>query len=147
MLDATPAARTVRILVVDADADTRGLWRERLLQDDCVVLEASDGREALTKIFDDVPSLVITELRLPFVDGCSLCEISRQHRMTVRMPVLILTTETRPAELARMRQHADAVLTKMSSPEVIAAEVKRLIAVARQVRPTLDGTTEGRGAI
>jgi DNA-binding response OmpR family regulator len=140
MRDGSLSARTSRILVVDADDDTRLLWRQALVQDGCVVLEASDGREALTKVFDDVPSLVITELRLPFVDGLSLCEILRQDRMTANVPVLIVTTETRPAELHRARQHADAVLTKPTQPDGMLAEVKRLIERSDDGREILSPT-------
>ena len=138
-VDARPSAPTKRILIVDSDDRTRQLWREALLHDEGLVLEASDGREALTKVFDDVPSLVVTELCLPFVDGLSLCEILRRDPTTARVPILIVTTETRPVELDRVRHYADAVLTKPVPPEIMVTEVRRLIT------PSSDGKRPSPG--
>jgi hypothetical protein len=50
MRDGRLSAPTARILVGAAEDDTRLLRREALVQDGCVVLEASDGRDALTKV-------------------------------------------------------------------------------------------------
>lgn len=75
-----------------------------------------------------VPSLVVTKLRLPFVDGFALCEILRRDRTTANVPILVVTTETRPEEGNRARQLADAVLLKPTMPEMIVSEIRRLIA-------------------
>ena len=41
------------------------------------------------------PSLLITELRLPFIDGDALCDILRRDHMTKRVPILVVTSDAR----------------------------------------------------
>src|SRR5258708_7504780 len=122
------ARSTPRVLVVDADADNRELYRESLTLAGWSVAEASDGREALVQALASKPSLIITEIRLPFIDGVALCEILRRDRLTATVPILVVTGETRAVELARATQAgADAVLLKPSDPDVIVAEMNRLL--------------------
>ena len=64
-----------RILIVDASDDTRELYRQSFQLSGCHVVEASDGRDALAKALGSPPSLVVTEISLPFLDGYALCEI------------------------------------------------------------------------
>jgi len=61
----TFAAASRRVLVADPDADTRTLYQLALPPAGCSVIEAGDGRDALTKALAEPPTLLITELRLP----------------------------------------------------------------------------------
>jgi len=118
-----------RILVADTDAASRELYRRCLTG--CDVVEALDGREALTKALVRVPALVITELSLPIMDGLALCEVLRQDRTTRPTPILVVTAETSEQTIARAQQVADAVLCKPTSVEVFRAECQRLFAKSR----------------
>ena len=60
--DLRPLAPIPRILVVDANDDTRELYRQSFQLSGCHVVEASDGRDALTKALVSPPSLVVTEI-------------------------------------------------------------------------------------
>jgi CheY-like chemotaxis protein len=134
-----PAA-SPRVLVVDADDDTRALYRQSLTLAGCSVVEAADGREALVKALTRRPALVVMELRLPLIDGVSLCQILRQDRTTADVPILVVTAEARVLELERMRRAgADAVLVKPSTPEAILTEMHRLLARSTIHRPLPSG--------
>jgi CheY-like chemotaxis protein len=99
------------------------------------VLEAADGHDALVKALVRSPSLVVTELGLPLLDGFALCEILRRDRATREVPILVLTTETRPDELERAaRVGASAVLAKPAPLDVLLAEMRRLIAAGAALR-------------
>jgi CheY-like chemotaxis protein len=129
------AALPWTILVVDADEETRTLYRQSFSLAGCEVVEASDGREALTKALIRPPTLVVTETRLPFVDGYALCEILRVDRTTADVPILIVTAEARPAQIDRARQAgADTVLIKPTTPEQVLSETRRLVANAKDIR-------------
>ena len=52
-----PATRPARILVVDPDDDTRALYRQAFQLAGCDVVEAADGRDALTKALVRAPAL------------------------------------------------------------------------------------------
>jgi CheY-like chemotaxis protein len=99
------------------------------------VVEASDGRDALAKALTAPPTLVVTEVKLPFVDGYGLCDILRRDHATADVPILVITSEARLAEIDRARRKgADAVLVKPTTPEHMLAETRRLIAHARDRR-------------
>jgi CheY-like chemotaxis protein len=124
----TPAHRG-SILVADADDDTRALYRASFELSRCEVVEASDGRDALTHALRRTPALVVTELTLPFIDGYALCGLLRQDRATAEVPILVITAEARPAARDRARlAGADSVLVKPAAPEQVIQEMRRLLA-------------------
>lgn len=52
------------VLIADADAESRALYRSAFALAGCDVVEATDGRDALAKVFASPPSLLLTELTL-----------------------------------------------------------------------------------
>jgi len=124
-----------RVLVADADVEAR-TWCARALQSvDYDIVEAADGREALTNALVHRPALLITELRLPILDGYALCEILRRDRTTVDVPILVVTTETRPCEIDRARQAgATALLVKPAAASTLVREARRLLAQSHELR-------------
>lgn len=136
MESSSATARTARsqtigassILIVDADADTRALYRECFANDVSDIIEAADGREALAKALMRPPTLVVTEVALPFMNGYALCDILRQDHTTAHVRILIVTAAARAIELDRARRAgADAVLVKPTTPEAIVSEMRRLL--------------------
>ena len=102
--------RTRRILVADADGDTRLLYREWLDASGSDVVDAVDGRDAMVKALSVRPTLVITELRLPIFDGYALCEVLRRDSLTKTVPIVVVTTESGSSEVDRARgrrRHTD----------------------------------------
>src|SRR5690349_114225 len=56
-------------LLVDRDLDTRRMYAEYLRLSGCAVEEAEDGREALAKAISHHPNVIVTETRLPGING------------------------------------------------------------------------------
>jgi len=122
-----------RILIADHDAATRAFYCQSFVG--CDVLEAVDGRDALTIALVRPPSLVITEIDLPLIDGVALCSILRSDRMTADVPILVVTSEHREKPLQRIRlAGADSVLAKPQDLPVVVEEARRLLALSNGVR-------------
>jgi CheY-like chemotaxis protein len=141
------AARPVRVLVVDPDADTRARYHEMFHANGWDVFEAADGREALAKALARPPALVVTEVRLPFIDGYALCDILRRDRATTAVPILVVTAEARSLGVDGARRvGANAVLLKPTTPEQLLAETRRLLSdhqdADRSVSPAALRTVE-----
>jgi two-component system cell cycle response regulator DivK len=135
----------VRILVADADDDTRSLYRASLNMAGCDVVDAADGRDALVKALSYPPTLVITETRLPIFDGYALCQVLRRDSITRTVPILVVTAEKRPTELDRARDAgADAVLIKPVSSDALLNEIQRLL--RRPETPPGESATPTRAA-
>ena len=125
---------TVCLLVAGADDDALSPYRESLWLAGCEVVDAADGREALVKALVRPPTMVIIETRLPIFDGHALCEVLRRDSTTRTVLILVVTTETRPAELDRARAAgADAVLVKPVSPDALLNEMQRLLTRSRDL--------------
>ncbi len=133
----------LRVLVADPDADTRSLYRHTFELAGCDVLESSDGRDALAKALVGSPSLVVTDIRLPMLDGCALCEILRRDPVTRSVPILVVTAEVRPAEWSRIRRAgADAVLVKPVPLDDLLRETERLITSLEDAAGTSPSTRD-----
>lgn len=147
--DAVPASAPLRVLVADPDADTRALYQTALPLAGCEVIEASDGRDALTKALVQPPTLIISELRLPLVDGYALCEILRRDAATRSVPILIVTADARATERERIQKAgADAVLVKPTPPDAILSTMRNLLtrsgnghSTSAPNKPTLSNTS------
>ena len=114
MTKTAPQLENLRVaLVADADADTRALHRTWLEQSGWLVEEAEDGREALVKAIDRRPLLLVTEVRLPFIDGYDLCRLLRLDEQTRDTHIVVITADAQAALTGRARTvGADAVLNK-----------------------------------
>ena len=142
---AVPRQEVPRILIAEEDADTRELYRESLRTLDADVIDAADGRSALVSALVHRPSILITDTRLPVFDGYHLCDVLRRDGTTRTVPILVVTSESRPSELQRARDAgADSVLIKPLSPEALLQEVERLLRHPREGRPP-QGTSTNRG--
>jgi CheY-like chemotaxis protein len=116
------------ILVVDGDEDTRAFYRHAFEGAGFHVNEASDGRDALVQALTRPPTLVVTEIAVPLLDGCALCEILRSDRTTTDVRILVITAETRQGDIKRVRRAgADIVLTKPTAIEPVLTAIRRLV--------------------
>lgn len=80
------------ILIVDDSKTIRQMLR-RALKAEYAILEASDGREALSVIKGIVPDAVISDIHMPDVDGITFIASVRSDPGLKNLPILVLTTE------------------------------------------------------
>ncbi len=114
-----------RILVVDDDADIRGLVRELLTRRNFDVLEANDGNEALRVFFDERPDLVVLDVSMPGLDGWKTLERIRELS---DVPVVMLTAKASEIEKTRgLRAGADDYVTKPFGRQELVARVEALL--------------------
>jgi len=79
------------ILVVDDDPGIRMIARTLFEQEGMRVIEAQDGEEALSLVGAAAPDLVCLDVRMPGLDGFSVCEKIRENPNTRLTPVLMMT--------------------------------------------------------
>jgi CheY-like chemotaxis protein len=122
-------------LLVDRDEDTRQMYADYLRLSSCVIEEATDGREALAKALALNPDVVITETRLPGIDGFALCDLLRQDPATHSIPIIVVTGDAFDGDLQRaQRAGADSVLVKPCLPENLLGEMQRLLDTGVELR-------------
>ena len=79
------------ILLVEDNEVSRELLREMLLALGCEVLEAADGREALERLEETEPDLVLLDINMPLLNGFSVLKRVREDLRFRRLPVLAVT--------------------------------------------------------
>jgi len=114
-----------KILIADDELRLRILISDFLILEGYTVLEAKDGREALT-IFNKTPDLqmVILDVMMPYYDGWQVC---REIRKASNVPIIMVTAkDTEPDELVGFTAGADEYITKPFSPTIFVARVNAL---------------------
>jgi signal transduction histidine kinase/DNA-binding response OmpR family regulator/sugar lactone lactonase YvrE len=102
---------------------------------DYLLTTAANGVEALDRLTDTVPDLVISDIMMPMMDGLTLCGRIRQIEELAHLPVILLTARTATVhQVDGYRQGADAYVTKPFRPAVLRARVEALLRNRRLLR-------------
>jgi two-component system cell cycle response regulator len=116
-----------RTLVVDDSEVTRAILSRTLRGAGFEVLEARDGAEGALTALRERPSVVVTDLEMPTMDGFPLLRLLKADPLSCHIPVLILTSHGEAASrFWSLRTGADAYLTKDYKPQHLVATVARL---------------------
>jgi CheY-like chemotaxis protein len=116
------------ILIVDADPDTRELYRAIFPAHEYNVEECDDGAEALGRAIARRPDLIITETYLTRIDGFALCRLLRADPITRTIPIVVVTSAASTGDAARAIQAgASQVLVKPCDPEIVVNAARRAL--------------------
>jgi putative two-component system response regulator len=121
-----------RILIVDDDEQVRGLLRRVLAAAGYSIEELSSAEDALARIREDPPDLVLLDLNLPDKSGHEVLEAVRSEPATRLLPVVMITGAASTAE--RLRAQSVGVtdfLTKPFSSEELLPRVRALVLLKR----------------
>ena len=133
------AVRTVtthpHILVIEDEEALATLLHYNLEKEGCRVDLCGDGEEALIRIDEKLPDLVILDWMLPSVSGIEVCRRLRQRPVTRNLPIIMLTARGEETDRVRgLDTGADDYIVKPFLMSELAARVR---AVLRRIRPGL----------
>jgi two-component system phosphate regulon response regulator PhoB len=121
------------VLIVEDEAPLVTLLRYNLEKEGFEVGEAGDGEEALIRIAERRPDVVLLDWMLPLVSGIEVCRQIRRAAQTRTLPVVMLTARGEEADRVRgLDSGADDYIAKPFSLRELAA---RLRAVIRRAHP------------
>lgn len=112
----------MRVLVVDDDADIGEFLAEALRMEGRDVVRAANGLEALGCLDDQVPDLVLLDMRMPVMDGVTFAQRCRE-RFGDRLPIVAMSAYS--GELHQSALPVAAFLTKPFDLEALSALVRR----------------------
>ncbi len=84
-------AKDPRILVVEDDEPTRDVMARMLRAEGCTVIEAEHGKQALQRMEEAAPSLILLDLMMPEMDGFEFIEALRERGDLKHGPVIVVT--------------------------------------------------------
>jgi len=114
------------ILVADDEDNIFQLAKLYLGKEGFHVLHAADGKEALQRVADDRPNLLILDIMLPEMDGWDVCRQLRQENNDI--PIIMLTARDDDVDkIVGLELGADDYVTKPFNPRELVARVKALL--------------------
>src|SRR5579864_4323641 len=119
---------TARVLVVDDIPSNIKLLEARLVAEYFDVVSASDGQEALARIAEQEPDIVLLDVMMPGMDGFEVCHRIKSNPKTAHVPVVMVTALDQTSDrVAGLDAGADDFLTKPVDDAALFARVRSLV--------------------
>lgn len=119
---------TRKVLVVDDNPVSRELIREVLEDSGRRVLEAENGEEALKKIAEEKPDIVLLDIQLPIYDGYEVLRRVRTILKLDKLPVLAVTAYAMKGDFERaLAAGFDAYITKPIDAAALRVQVEKIL--------------------
>jgi len=116
------------VLIVEDEAALATMLRYNLEKQGFRVEEAVDGQEALTRIAEATPDIVLLDWMLPVMSGIEVCRQIRRRPATRDLPVIMVTARTEDQDAVRgLNTGADDYITKPFNMEALLARMRALL--------------------
>lgn len=113
------------VLIVDDEEQIRELLSIYFTKEGFNVAEAADGAEALMKVQQAKPDIIILDIMMPVLDGIEVCQQIRKHS---NVPIIMLTSRTQDDDrIMGLEIGADDYVAKPFNPKEIVARVKAVL--------------------
>jgi len=120
-----------KILIVDDEKDFVRIVKQTLVSGGYQVLTAGDGKEAIEKVRNEAPDLMILDINMPDMDGYEVCKKLRQDPVYRRLPIIMLTVRKDVKDQVKgMELGSDEYITKPFNPEELLIRVKKLLKIS-----------------
>lgn len=118
-----------KILIVDDDEETRGLYREVFSDAGFVVTEAVDGVEGLEKVTKEKPDVIFSGIIMPRLDGFGLVEALRDNVLTASIPVAFCSHLGRTEDRERAKELGvrDFIVRDIVTPNETVSRIRSLL--------------------
>ena len=137
------------ILMVDDELDNRVMMRYFLESWGYEVELAANGKEALAKVGEQRPALILLDLEMPVMDGFEACKQLKSDPDTETIPVIMFTgLEATSDKVKGIRDGADDYVVKTVDPEEIRARIEMILRRSQRYEgPTASENGNGDGAV
>ncbi|MBN1779597.1 response regulator [bacterium] len=128
MRDAKKMDRNVVILIAEDSHTQAAHLKHTLLKNDYQVVVTYDGKEALKTIRDQKPTIVISDVLMPGIDGYELCRKIKSDRNLRNIPVILLTALSDPKDIIRgLECEADHFITKPYNEDFLLSHIQYVL--------------------
>jgi signal transduction histidine kinase/ligand-binding sensor domain-containing protein/DNA-binding response OmpR family regulator len=115
------------LLLVEDNEDFRFYLKDNLRLN-YVIIEASNGKQALQKAIASVPDLVVSDIMMPEMNGIDFCRKLKSDRHTSHIPVILLTARTSDEQkLEGFDTGANDYITKPFNFEILQSRIRNLL--------------------
>jgi twitching motility two-component system response regulator PilG len=123
-----PVTQGLKILVVDDSPTVRKLISGKLEKCGHEAICAVDGMDALAKINEVIPDLVLLDITMPRMDGYQVCKLIRSNDATKDVPVVMISGKDGFFDKVRGRMAGTSnYITKPFGPETLMKAVNEYV--------------------
>lgn len=116
-----------RILIVEDNPDNM-MTIKALLQDRCILFEASDGQTGIEQAKTHMPDLILMDLALPVMDGYAALALIREEEALRHIPVVAVTARAMKGDRQEILAHGfDAYLSKPIDDQILNQTILELL--------------------
>ncbi len=116
------------ILIVDDELDVREILKYNLSKEGYSVDEAQNGEEALAKMTQVKPDLVLLDVMMPKLDGIQTCEAIKENPTFSDVLICFLTARAEDySQIAGLEAGGDDYLTKPIKPKILVTRIHALL--------------------
>ena len=103
MNDTSSHLKGLKVLVIDDSKTIRKTAETLLAKEGCEVYTAVDGFDALAKVADYTPVMVLVDIMMPRLDGYQTCSLIKHNKVFKSIPVIMLSSKDGLFDRARGR--------------------------------------------
>ena len=117
-----------KILIVDDELSIQEFIKYNLEKDGFKVDTASTGNEALNKVVQFNPDLILLDVMLPDIDGIETCQKIRALNAPIKPIIAFLTARSEDySQIAGLEAGGDDYITKPIKPKILLSRIKALL--------------------
>ncbi len=122
------------LLIVEDNKEVRAFIKMSI-QHTYKIIEAVNGKEGIDKAIEFVPDIILSDIRMPVMDGIELCNILKHDERTSHIPIILLTADTAEEnELKGLESGADDFITKPFKLRILEKRLKNLVVLRKALR-------------
>ena len=118
----------VKILVAEDERDIRELIAYTLMFAGYEIIQASNGADAVDLAMQEIPDLILMDVRMPRMTGYQACEVLKQKPETQNTPVIFLSAKGQESEIQQgLGVGAVKYILKPFAPDDLTAQVQKVL--------------------
>lgn len=130
-----------QLLIIDDNADLRR-YVKMIMGGKYNVIEATDGLDGLRKAKRLLPDVIVSDVRMPIMDGIECCKRLKEEVLTCHIPVILLTTRSLEQQQEEgVKSGADAYISKPFNSSMLTTTIDSAIENRRKVQLHFAETT------
>ena len=116
------------ILIVDDEPSNVDMLGQELSDEGYQILTAFDGEEALIKVQEHPPDIILLDVMMPKVDGFTACRILKGSGKTILIPIILLTAlRSHEDRIKGIDAGADDFISKPFDPDELLSKIRSLL--------------------
>lgn len=122
-----------KILIVDDSQTQRLTLKFKLEKHGYEVLIAESGMDAIKMVYENMPSLVLSDVIMPNINGYHLCRLIKRDKLTSNIPVILFTVlDKKIDKFWGLRAGADDFFQKDGSDELLFEKIDKFLNISKQ---------------